>query len=191
MTLDGVIQNSEDDGDGFKWGGWFFPFADEVTGAVVQERLAKPVDLLLGRKTFDIWEKYWPTHSSFWPNVMTATKYVASNTRDSSDWQPSVFLSGDLADKVRELKQTDGPDLHVFGSADMLRTLFKADLVDALELMIIPVTLGQGKRLFQEGTIAAAFKVTNAQVAPKGIICATYERDGDVKSGAPQIKEDE
>ena len=99
MTLDGVIQNEENDGDGFKWGGWFFPFADEVTGAVVQERLAKPVDLLLGRKTFDGWEGYWPTHSNFWPNVMTATKYVASNTRDSSDWQPSVFLSGDLAEK--------------------------------------------------------------------------------------------
>lgn len=190
MTIDGVIQNEENDGDGFKWGGWFFPFADEVTGAVVQERLAKPVDLLLGRKTFDGWETYWPTHSNFWPNVMTATKYVASNTRDSSDWQPSVFLSGDLAEKVRELKQTDGPDIHAFGSANMLQTLFKADLVDALELMIIPVTLGTGKRLFQDGTIPAAFKVTSSQVAPKGIISITYERDGDVKNGAPQIKED-
>ena len=121
---------------------------------------------------------------------MTATKYVASNTRDSSDWQPSVFLSGDLAERVRELKQTDGPDIQVFGSADMLQTLLKNDLVDALELMIIPVTLGQGKRLFQDGTIPASFKVTTSQVAPKGIISATYERDGDVKSGAPQIEED-
>jgi dihydrofolate reductase len=191
MTLDGVIQNEENDGDGFKHGGWFFPYADEVTGAVLQERLAKPVDLLLGRKTFAAWETYWPTHSNFWPNVMSATKYVASNTRDSSDWQPSVFLSGDLAEKVRELKAQEAPDLHVFGSADMLQTLFKADLVDALELMIIPVTLGQGKRLFQDGTIPAAFKVTNAQVAPKGIISATYERDGDLKTGAPQISQDD
>jgi len=190
MTLDGVIQNEENDGDGFKYGGWFFPYADEVTGAVVQERLAKPVDLLLGRKTFEGWETYWPTHSNFWPNVMTATKYVASNTRDSSDWQPSVFLSGDLVERVRELKQSDGPDIHVFGSAEMLRTLFKNDLVDALELMIIPATLGSGKRLFQDGTIPAAFKVTKAQVAPKGIISATYERDGDVKTGSPQIEED-
>jgi dihydrofolate reductase len=190
MTLDGVIQNEENDGDGFKYGGWFFPFADEVTGEVVQERLGKQVDLLLGRKTFDGWETYWPTHSNFWPNVMTATKYVASNTRDSSDWQPSVFLSGDLATRVRELKESDGPDIHVMGSANMLQTLFKADLVDALELMTIPVTLGTGKRLFQDGTIPAAFKVTSAQVAPKGIICATYERDGDVQSGSPQIKED-
>ncbi len=190
MTLDGVIQNEENDNDGFKWGGWFFPYADEVTGALIQERLAKPVDLLLGRKTFDGWETYWPTHSNFWPNVMTATKYVASNTRTSSDWQPTVFLSGGLAERVLELKQTNGPDIQVFGSADMLRTLFKADLIDALELMIIPITLGQGKRLFQDGTIPAAFKVTSSQIAPKGIICVTYERDGDVKTGAPQISED-
>lgn len=191
MTLDGVIQNEENDGDGFKHGGWFFPYADEVTGGVIQERLAKQVDLLLGRKTFEGWEGYWPTHSNFWPNVMTATKYVASNTRDSSDWERSVFLSGDLVENVKELKQTDGPDIHVFGSADMLQTLFKHDLVDGLELMIIPVTLGKGKRLFQAGTIPAAFKVTSGKVAPKGIIIATYERDGDVKTGSPQIEEDE
>lgn len=190
MTLDGVIQTEESDGDGFKHGGWFFPYADEVTGAAVQERLAKPVDLLLGRKTFAAWETYWPTHSNFWPNVMTATKYVASNTRDSSDWERCVFLSGDLAENVRQLKQTDGPDLHVMGSAEMLQTLFKHDLVDGLELMIIPITLGEGKRLFQDGTIPASFTVTSGQVAPKGIIIATYERDGDVKTGAPQIKED-
>lgn len=191
MTLDGVIQNEENDGDGFKYGGWFFPYADEVTGAAVQERLAKPVDLLLGRKTFDGWETFWPTHSNFWPNVMTATKYVASNTRDSSDWQPTVFLSGDLAEKVRQLKQTDGPDLQIMGSADLLQTLFKNDLVDAMELMIIPITLGTGKRLFQDGTIPAAFKVTRPQVSPNGIIIATYERDGDVKTGAPQIEEND
>ncbi len=189
LTLDGVIQN-EDEGDGFKYGGWFFPYADEVTGAVIQERLAKPIDLLLGRKTFAGWETYWPTHSNFWPNVMTATKYVASNTRNSSEWQPTVFLNGDLAEQVRQLKQTNGPDLHVMGSANMLQTLFKADLVDALELMIIPITLGQGKRLFQAGTIPASFKVTSGQVAPKGIIIVSYERDGDIETGSPQISED-
>ncbi|QYO64343.1 dihydrofolate reductase family protein [Leptolyngbya sp. 7M] len=117
-------------------------------------------------------------------------KYVASNTRTSSDWQPTVFLGGDLAEKVRELKQTDGPDLHIFGSANMLQTLFKADLVDRLELMIFPVTLGTGKRLFQDGTIPAAFKVTEGQVTPNGIIVATYQRDGDVKTGTPQIETD-
>ena len=191
MTIDGVIQNEENDGDGFKYGGWFFPYADEVTGAVVQERLAKPADLLLGRKVFDGWETYWPTHSNFWPNVMTATKYVASNTRTSSDWQPTVFLSGDLAEKVRQLKQEDGPDLHVMGSADMLQTLFKNDLVDELHPMIIPITLGQGKRLFADGTIPASFKVTYSQVSPNGIIIVNYERDGEVRAGAPQIAEND
>jgi dihydrofolate reductase len=191
MTLDGVIQNEENEGDGFKHGGWFFGYADEETGAVLQKRLAKNVDLLLGRKTFAGWETYWPTHSNFWPNVMTATKYVASNTRDSSDWQPTVFLSGDLAEKVRQLKLTDGPDLHVMGSADMLQTLFKNDLVDELHLMIFPITLGQGKRLFAGGTIPAAFKVIDSQVSPNGIFIVSYERAGEVKTGAPQIKQDE
>ena len=187
ITLDGVIQSSPE--DGFKYEGWFFGYVDEETNAVIQERLAKPVDLLLGRKTFDIWEPYWPTHSDFWPHVMTATKYVASNTRTGSEWQPTVFFGGDLAAKVRELKETDGPDIYVFGSADMLQTLFKADLVDGLELMIFPITLGSGKRLFNGGGIAAAFKVTESQVSPNGIISATYERDGDVKTGSPQIEE--
>ena len=191
MTLDGVIQNEENDGDGFKHEGWFFGYADEVTGAVVQERLAKPADLLLGRKTFAAWETYWPTHSTFWPNVMTATKYVASNTRDSSEWQPNVFLSGDVAEKVRELKKEDGPDLYVMGSADLLQTLFKNDLVDEMQLMIFPITLGQGKRLFTDGTIPAAFKVTESQVSPNGIFIVNYERAGDVKTGAPRIKEDD
>jgi len=189
MTLDGVIQNEENDGDGFSHGGWFFGYADEETGAVVQERLAKPVDLLLGRKTFDLWEPYWPTHSEFWPNVMTATKYVASNTRDSSEWQPTVFLSGDVAEKVKELKSQEGPDLHIMGSADLLQTLFENDLVDELQLMIFPITLGKGKRLFAGGTIPAAFKVTENRVSPNGIFIANYERDGEVKTGAPQIEE--
>ena len=189
MTLDGVIQSDPE--GGFEYTGWFFGYADDVTGAVMQERLAKPVDLLLGRKTFDIWEPYWPTHSDFWPNVMTATKYVASNTRDSSEWQHTVFLSGDVAEKVRELKQQDGPNLHVMGSADLLQTLFKNDLVDELQLMIFPITLGTGKRLFTDGTIPAAFKVTESQITPNGIIIVNYERDGDVKTGAPQIEEDE
>ena len=189
ITLDGVIQ-SDPEGD-FKYTGWFFGYADDVTGAVMQERLAKPVDLLLGRKTFDIWEPYWPTHSDFWPNVMTATKYVASKTRDSSEWQPTVFLSGDLAEKVRQLKQQDGPNLRVMGSADLLQTLFKNDLVDELQLMIFPITLGTGKRLFTDGTIPAAFKVTESQITPNGIIIANYERDSDVKTGAPQIEEND
>jgi dihydrofolate reductase len=191
MTLDGVIQSGgapeEDDAGDFKYGGWFFGYADEVTGANVQERLKKPVDLLLGRKTYEIWEPFWPKHSDFWPNVMTATKFVASNTRDSSEWQPTVFLNGNLAEKVRDLKAQDGPDFHLFGSANLLQTLFKADLVDELQLMIFPITLGQGKRLFQGGTIPASFKLAKSETSPNGVIIANYERDGDVKTGAPPM----
>jgi dihydrofolate reductase len=192
MTIDGVIQSGggpeEDDSGDFKYGGWFFGYADDAVGAVIGERLKKQVDLLLGRKTFDIWEPYWPSHSEFWPNVMTATKYVASNTRDSSEWQPTVFLKGDIAEKVRKLKQEDGPNLHLMGSADLLQTLFKNDLVDELQLVIIPITLGTGKRLFTHGTIPAAFKVTESQITPNGNIIVNYERAGDVKTGEPQIE---
>jgi dihydrofolate reductase len=185
--MDGVIQGpggrDEDPSGGFKYGGWIAPYQDDRIGAAVKKRLDTPCDLLLGRKTFEIWESYWPAHSDAWPGVMTATKYVASNTRNSSDWKPSVFLSGDISEKVREIKQHDGPDINVWGSGNMLRTLMKNDLVDTFWLMIFPVTLGSGKRLFEDGTIPAAFKVTDSIVAPNGVIVVNYERAGDVQLG--------
>jgi dihydrofolate reductase len=188
MTLDGVIQAGggpeEDTSGGFTYGGWQAPYSDEVESAVMNKQMHLPFDLLLGRKTFDIWEPYWPKHADIWPGAMTATKYVASNTRTSGEWQPSVFLSGDIAEKVSKLKQQDGPDLHVFGSANLVQTLMKHDLVDAFWLKIYPLTLGIGKRLFVEGTIPAAFKVTESQVSPSGIIIANYERAGAVKTGS-------
>jgi dihydrofolate reductase len=150
----------------------------------MNKQMNLPFDLLLGRKTFDIWEPYWPKHADVWPGAMTATKYVASNTRTSSEWQPSVFLGGDIAEKVTKLKQQPGPDLHVYGSANLLQTLMKHDLVDAFWLKIYPLTLGSGKRLFADGTIPAAFKVTESQVSPSGIIIANYERAGAVKTGS-------
>jgi dihydrofolate reductase len=143
-----------------------------------------PFDLLLGRKTFDIWEPFWPQHSDEWPGVNTATKYVASNTRTSSKWQPSVFLNGDLAEKVANIKQQQGPDLHVWGSGHLMQTLMKHDLVDAFWLMIYPITLGSGKRLFADGTIPAAFKVTESQVASNGVIVMNYERAGAIATGS-------
>jgi dihydrofolate reductase len=187
MTLDGVIQAGggpqEDTSGGFAYGGWQAPYSDEVEEAVMRKQLNLPFDLLLGRKTFDIWEPYWPHHADFWPGVMTATKYVASNTRTSSEWQPTVFLNGDVAEKVRQLKQEQEPNLHVFGSANLLQTLLKHDLVDAFWLKIYPLTLGSGKRLFADGTIPAAFKMTESQVSPSGIIIANYERAGAVRTG--------
>jgi dihydrofolate reductase len=143
-----------------------------------------PFDLLLGRKTFEIWAPYWPKHADIWPGVNTATKYVASNTMTSSEWQPSVFLNGDIPEKVAKIKQGQGPDLHVWGSGNLIQTLFKHDLVDVFWLMIYPITLGSGKRLFANGTIPAAFKVTESQVASNGVIIVNYERAGAIPTGS-------
>ena len=188
MTLDGVIQAGggpeEDTSGGFAYGGWQAPFSDDVEGAVMNKQMNMPFDLLLGRKTFDIWEPYWPKHADIWPGVMTATKYVASNTRTSSEWQPTVFLGGDIVEKISQLKQQPGPDLHVYGSANLVQTLMKHDLVDEFWLKIYPLTLGSGKQLFADGTIPAAFKVTESQVSPSGIIIVNYERAGAVKTGS-------
>jgi dihydrofolate reductase len=118
LTLDGVIQapggSDEDASDGFTYGGWSAPYSDDVLGMALSEQMNRPFDLLLGRKTFDIWASYWPHHADFWPGVMTATKYVASTTLISSEWQPSVFLNGDIAEKVANIKQQQGPDVHVW-----------------------------------------------------------------------------
>lgn len=188
ITLDGVIQAGggpeEDTSGGFAYGGWQAPFSDDVIGTVMKKQMSLPFDLLLGRKTFEIWAPYWTQHADKWLGVSPATKYVASNTLTSHEWQPSVFLSGDIAEKVRELKKQPGPDLHVYGSANLLQTLMKHDLVDEFWLKIYPLTLGSGKRLFEGGTIPAAFKVTEARVSPNGIIIANYERAGAVKTGS-------
>lgn len=182
ISLDGVIQApggpDEDTSGGFAHGGWIASYSDPILGAALRKQMNLPFDLLLGRRTFEIWEPYWPQHSDAWTRVMAATKYVASNTRTSSEWQPSVFLSGDIAKQVAELKQQAGPDLHVWGSGNLIQTLLRHDLVDAFWLMIYPLTLGSGKRLFTEGTVPAAFQVAESQVTPKGIIIVNYERAG-------------
>ncbi len=191
ISLDGVIQApggpDEDTSDGFVYGGWSAPYSDEIIGAAVKKMLDLPIDLLLGRKTFDIWAAFWPQHGDIWPNVNTATKYVASNTVTSSEWQPSVFLNGDVAKKVAELKQGKGPDLHLWGSGNLLQTLMKHDLVDNFWLMIYPITLGSGKRLFANGTIPAAFKVTESIVGPNGVIVVNYERAGAITTGSASL----
>lgn len=187
VSLDGVIQGpggpGEDTSGGFAYGGWTHPHGDPIFSAVMKKQMGVQCDLLLGRKTFDIWAAFWPQHADIWPAVKTATKYVASNTITSSEWQPSVFLSGDVADKIAKIKQQDGPDLHVYGSANLVQTLLKHDLVDALWLKIFPVTLGGGKRLFVDGAIPAAFKVTESAVTSKGVIIVNYERAGAVQTG--------
>jgi dihydrofolate reductase len=188
VTLDGVIQAGggpeEDPSGGFAYGGWQAPYADDVIEAVMKKQMTLPFDLLLGRKTFEIWAAFWPQHVDMWPGVNPATKYVASTTMTSHEWQPSVFLGGDVAEKVSDLKRQPGPDLHVYGSANLVQTLMKHDVVDAFWLKIYPLTLGSGKRLFADGTIPAAFKVTESQVSPSGIILVNYERAGAVTTGS-------
>jgi dihydrofolate reductase len=187
ITLDGVIQApggpDEDTSGDFAYGGWIAPYSDPTLGTLLRKQMDLPFDLLLGRKTFDIWAPYWPQHAGAWPGANAATKYVASNTLTSGEWQPSVFLNGDVADKVAKIKQQQGPDLHVWGSGDLIQTLIKHDLVDTFWLMIYPITLGAGKRLFAGGTIPAAFKVTESQVTTNGVIVVNYKRAGSVTTG--------
>ena len=186
-SLDGVIQApggpEEDTSGGFAYGGWAGSYADEIIGTALRKQMSLPFDLLLGRKTFEIWAAYWPYHADDWPSAQKATKYVASNSMISSNWQPSVFLNGDVAEKVAKIKQQPGPDLHVWGSGDLLQTLIKHDLVDTFWLMVYPVTLGAGKRLFAGGTIPAAFKLTESLVGSNGVLLVNYERAGAITTG--------
>ena len=148
----------------------------QVSAAAVKKQMNMPFDLLIGRRTFDNFASFWLQHSDIWPEVNTATKYVASNTLTSHEWQPSVFLNGDMAERIAKIKQQEGPDLHVYGSANLIQTLLKHNLVDAFWLKIFPITLGIGKRLFADGTIPAAFKVTESIVTSNGVIIVNYER---------------
>ncbi len=182
ITLDGVIQSpggrEEDTSGGFAYGGWIAPYSDSMLGTLLRRQMNLPFDLLLGRRTYDIWAPYWPHHGEIWQGVNTATKYVASNTVRSGTWQPSVFISDDIAGKVAAIKQTQGPDLHVWGSGNLIQTLIRHDLVDVFWLMIYPITLSAGKRLFAESTLPLAFQVTESNVTSKGVIIVNYERTG-------------
>ena len=190
ITLDGVIQapggSEEDTSEGFKYGGWVGPYMDDFSGKVMVEQMSlERSELLLGRKTYEIFAGYWPQHADGWPGINEVKKYVAS--LDSSlklDWENSVLLVGNVAGEVKKLKSEDGPNLHVWGSGNLIQTLLKHDLVDELWLKIFPITLGSGKRLFAEGTTPVAFKLTDSKVSPKGVIFANYERAGEVKTAS-------
>jgi dihydrofolate reductase len=189
ITLDGVMQApggpKEDTSGGFKYGGWTVSYGDEVYGKVVQEEL-KPADYLLGRKTFEMWAGYWPEHGDFWPGINDGTKYVFSKNMKKSDpivtgWKNSVVIKS-LAD-IKKLKNSKGADIQVWGSSKLVQLLLKNDLVDELKLKIHPLTLGKGKKLFDNGTIPAAFKLAESIVTPSGVIIANYKRAGKVKTG--------
>lgn len=186
ITLDGVMQapggSKEDTAEGFKYGGWMGAFFDESGGKIMAAQMAGEYDLLLGRKTYSIFANYWPTHADEggWPQVNKITKYVVSKTLKKGSWENTVILK-DVED-IKKLKEEDGPPLQIYGSGNLIQTLLKHKLVDELWLKIFPLTLGNGKRLFEEGTIPQNFKLLKTEVTPSGIIAATYERaGGDIK----------
>jgi len=188
ITLDGVMQGpggpTEDTSGNFTYGGWTVPYFDEFLGTIMMEQMGEPFDLLLGRKTFEIFASYWPQHEEEGPGINNATKYVASNTLTAHEWRKSVFLKGNAVDEIKQLKGQEGPDLQVHGSGELIQTLIAHDLVDEFWLKIFPVTLGIGKRLFAQGTIPAAYTLVDSKTSPSGVIIATFKRVGDVKTGS-------
>jgi dihydrofolate reductase len=188
ISLDGVMQApggpTEDTSGDFAYGGWTVPYFDEFLGEVMAEQMSQPFDLLLGRKTFEIFASYWPQHKEEGPEINRAAKYVVSYTMTSHEWEKSVFLSGDIVDEIRRLKEQDGPDLQVHGSSELIQTLMQYDLVDEFWLKIFPVTLGVGKRLFDKGTSPAAYTLVDSKTSPGGVIVATFKRAGEVKTGS-------
>jgi len=184
ITLDGVMQApggpKEDTSGRFKYGGWTAPYSDKAFGKALEEEL-KPADYLLGRKTFDIWEGYWPHHADFWPGINDGTKYVLSKTRKKSGWKNSVFIKS-VAD-IKKLKNSKGGDIHVWGSSELIHLLLKNDLVDELRLKIYPLTLGKGKKLFDNDANPGAFTLTDSTVTTTGVILANYKRAGKVVTG--------
>lgn len=187
ISLDGIMQApgapEEDTSGGFRYGGWAVPYFDVFAGEIMGEQMKQPFNLLLGRKTFEIFASYWPQHSGDWPGINESVKYVVSNTITKHEWTNSIFINGDVVEKIKKLKEQNGPDLQVHGSGNLIQTLFKHDLADELWLKIFPVTLGYGKRLFAEGAVPAAFELTDSRVSPGGVIFATYKRAGEVRTG--------
>lgn len=184
ITLDGVMQapggSKEDTAEGFKYGGWMGPHFDEVGGEEMGKQMKATAGLLLGRKTYDIFAGYWPEHTEPWPQVNKITKYVVSKTLKKPKWVNTVILKD--INELKKIKNSDGPDLQVYGSSNLLQSLMEHDLVDEYWLKIFPITLGTGKRLFEKGTIPAAFKLFKSKVTPSGIFIGYYKRAGEVKT---------
>jgi dihydrofolate reductase len=192
ITLDGVMQApggpEEDPTGGFKYGGWVAGYFDDFLGKVMVKQMSRPFDLLLGRKTYEIFAAHWPhvktNEDPIAAGINNAKKYVTSKTLKKLDWSNSELIKGDIAKEVKKLKEQEGPEIQVHGSSNLIQTLLKHDLVDELWLKIFPITLGRGKRLFAEGTIPAGFELLESEISPSGVIVANYRRAGDVKTGS-------
>jgi dihydrofolate reductase len=192
MSLDGVIQApggpEEDTTGGFRWGGWSFTYGDDTIEKEMINQMDHDYDLLLGRKTYEIFAGYWP-HQETKNNPISASlnkarKYVVTNSPVKLSWENSFAVKGNVVDEIRKLKTTDGPEFQVHGSANMIQTLWKNNLVDELWLKIYPVALGYGKRLFADPEFAGAFELISTRTSPSGVIIANYKRSGDIKTGS-------
>ena len=189
VSLDGVMQApggpEEDESDGFAWGGWSVNYWDDTMGSYMGDLLSRPFDLLLGRRTYDIFASYWPTapEEAGGKPLNDATKYVASRSRPTLDWGPAVLLDGDAAERVTELKRGEGPELQVHGSGNLVQTLVRAGLVDEFRLWTFPVLVGSGRRLFAEGTVPAGLRLVDTTVSTTGVVIGTYEPAGELVTG--------
>jgi dihydrofolate reductase len=187
VSLDGVMQapggKGEDPSDGFDLEGWTVPLFDEALGDEMGKQMGQPFDLLLGRKTYEIFASYWPQQGDDDP-INQAIKYVVSNGSVNTGWKETIQISGDVVAEIEKLKQQDGPMLQIHGSSQLIQTLLANDLVDEFWLKIFPVVLGKGKKLFGVGTIPAAFKLTKSYSSPSGVIIASYKREGEVQLGS-------
>jgi dihydrofolate reductase len=190
ISLDGVIQGpggpDEDPSGDFRLGGWTAPYSDEGIGQAVQDLHSQPFELLLGRRTYDIWAAYWPrvqTGHAIGDLFNSVPKHVATHRSDTLDWQNSHPLEGDLAGAVGALKHQDGPNLLTWGSCDTVRQLLAAGLVDELQLLTYPVVLARGKRLFSDDARSSAFTLEHSTSTPTGVLITRYVRGGDVRTG--------
>lgn len=189
LSLDGVMQApgapEEDPTGGFAYGGWSMGYWDEQMGKDMGEFMGKPFDLLLGRKTYEIFAAYWPySKEPGAAELNKAHKHVASKILSQVNWENSSLIKGDVIAEVRKLKNQDGPEIQVYGSSNLIQTLLKNDLIDEYQLWLFPVTLGTGKRLFEGGTMPVGFKMTDSKVSTTSLILAKYVRDGEIKMGA-------
>ena len=191
VTLDGVMQApggpGEDDSGGFSHGGWSVNYWDDLMGEVMNEATSKPFAMVLGRRTFDIMAAFWPTapEEAGAKTFNEATKYVASHAHPDLDaWSNSVLIEGDAADGIAKLKQEDGPELQVHGSANLIQTLIRNDLVDRYRLWVFPVVVGSGKRLFADGTVPSGLKLVDNRVSTTGVVIGTYEPAGEIVTGS-------
>lgn len=190
LTLDGVMQApggpEEDTSGGFTLGGWSFHYWDDVMNGIMGGYMGKPFDLLLGRRTYEIFASYWPNagDSPAAAPLNNATKYVASRTLKRVDWQNSQLLGSDVAADVAGLKRGDGPEIQVHGSGDLIQTLLRHDLIDEFQLWTFPLVIGTGKRLFAEGTVPAALRAVESTTSTTGVVITRYERAGEIRTGS-------